>query len=67
MVSTLQAGKITALAVNPKNASVLYATVWEGGGVHKSTDGGVTWLPSSNGFLSLNRSNESTEQPFPML
>jgi photosystem II stability/assembly factor-like uncharacterized protein len=50
--------------IDPSNPDVIYATLWEarqgpwengawggsGGGVFKSTDGGTTWKPLTNGF-----------------
>ena len=50
--------------IDPSNPDIVYATMWEaqqgpwengawtgnGGGVFKSTDGGTTWKPLTNGF-----------------
>ena len=40
-------GWVTSVALDPKNASVLYATYGNFGGTHvyRSTDGGATWSP----------------------
>lgn len=44
------------LAVDPKNASVVYVGVNDGkGGVAKSTDGGATWKPLTEGLPSYGR------------
>jgi photosystem II stability/assembly factor-like uncharacterized protein len=46
------AGWMTALAVDPRNANVVY-TGAAGGGVWKTTDGGVHWAPLTDGQPSL--------------
>ncbi|HEV2423429.1 MAG TPA: hypothetical protein VGZ29_01230 [Terriglobia bacterium] len=45
-------GRVTALAVDPTNASTIYAGGAEGG-VWKSTNGGTTWTPMSDTQASL--------------
>ncbi len=45
-------GRATALAVDPRNANVVYLGGAEGG-VWKTTDGGVTWLPLTDSQPSL--------------
>ncbi|HEV2210504.1 MAG TPA: hypothetical protein VG167_17150, partial [Verrucomicrobiae bacterium] len=45
-------GRITALAVDPTNSSVIYLGGAEGG-VWKSTDGGTTWIPLTDNQPSL--------------
>jgi len=41
---------ITALAVDPTDASTIYAGIEQDGGVVKSSDGGATFAPSRNGL-----------------
>jgi uncharacterized repeat protein (TIGR01451 family) len=60
------AGRITALAVDPTNPSVVYAGAAEGG-VWKTTDGGVHWTPLTDaqpslavGSIAIDPSNHST-------
>lgn len=45
-------GRVTALAVDPRNSGVVYLGGAEGG-VWKTTDGGVTWLPLTDNQASL--------------
>ena len=45
-------GRITALAVDPRNAQVAYAGGAEGG-IWKTTDGGMHWLPLTDNQISL--------------
>ncbi len=45
-------GRTNALAYNPTNPSIAYAGA-AGGGVWKTTDGGVTWTPLSDGWTAL--------------
>jgi photosystem II stability/assembly factor-like uncharacterized protein len=45
-------GRVTALAVDPTNASVVYAGGADGG-VWKTTDGGTTWTPLTDSQVSL--------------
>jgi len=45
-------GRITALAVDPTNSSIVYAGGAQGG-VWKSTDGGVSWTPKTDSQASL--------------
>ncbi|MBZ5522601.1 MAG: hypothetical protein LAP21_10220 [Acidobacteriia bacterium] len=45
-------GRVTALAVDPRNANVVYLGGAEGG-VWKTTDGGTTWLPLTDAQPSL--------------
>ncbi|HEX9941850.1 MAG TPA: hypothetical protein VGG03_07530, partial [Thermoanaerobaculia bacterium] len=42
-------GTVTALAVDPVNAQVVYAGTF-GGGLFKSLDAGETWMPASRGL-----------------
>jgi len=46
------AGRVAALAVDPTNANVVYAGA-AGGGVWKTTDGGVHWTPLTDAQPSL--------------
>lgn len=45
-------GRVTALAVDPTNSSIVYLGGAEGG-VWKSTDGGATWIPLTDNQPSL--------------
>jgi len=45
-------GRNRAIVINPTNTSIMYQAA-AGGGVWKSTDGGVTWNPISDEFASL--------------
>ena len=45
-------GQVNALAVDPRNSSVLYLGT-DGGGVWKTTDGGQTWIPLTDDQPSL--------------
>jgi photosystem II stability/assembly factor-like uncharacterized protein len=45
-------GRITAMAANPSNPNIVYAGAALGG-IFKSTDGGVNWLPISDAVPSL--------------
>jgi hypothetical protein len=45
-------GRVLALAVDPTNANVVYAGS-DGGGVWKTTDGGLSWAPKADGQPSL--------------
>jgi photosystem II stability/assembly factor-like uncharacterized protein len=47
--------KISALAIDPRNPSVIYAGTgfksnYDGHGIYKSTDGGLNWKPINNGL-----------------
>jgi len=60
------AGRITALAVDPTNANVVYAGAADGG-VWKTTDGGIHWAPLTDtqpslavGSIAIDPSNHST-------
>ncbi len=48
----VSAGRVTALAVDPENPKIVYAGGAEGG-VWKTTDGGATWVPLTDGQPSL--------------
>src|SRR6266436_8629786 len=48
----ITAGRVAALAVDPSNANVVYAGA-AGGGVWKTTDGGVHWTPLTDAQPSL--------------
>src|SRR5579871_5660404 len=50
--SPYAAGRVTALAVDPRNASVAYLGA-AGGGVWKTTDGGQNWQPLTDDQASL--------------
>jgi photosystem II stability/assembly factor-like uncharacterized protein len=59
----VSAGRVTALAVDPRNANVVYAGAAEGG-VWKTVDGGQNWTPLTDdqpalsvGSLALDPSN----------
>ncbi|MBN1661036.1 MAG: hypothetical protein JXA93_21755 [Anaerolineae bacterium] len=43
---------VAAVAVEPANGQVVYAATW-GGGVYKSSDGGISWVASNNGLGDL--------------
>ncbi len=45
-------GRVTALAVDPTNANVIYAGGADGG-VWKTTNGGTNWTPLTDGEVSL--------------
>ena len=45
-------GRITAIAIHPKNPSTIYTGVAQGG-IWKTTDGGNQWIPTSDNVLSL--------------
>ncbi|MGH2829448.1 MAG: WD40/YVTN/BNR-like repeat-containing protein, partial [Actinomycetota bacterium] len=50
-VHTPGASEIRALAVNPKNANVVYAGSWDAnGGIFKTVDGGQTWAAAAEGI-----------------
>ena len=49
---THHSGQVNALAVDPRNPSVVYLGA-AGGGVWKSTDGGQTWVPLTDNQPSL--------------
>jgi uncharacterized repeat protein (TIGR01451 family) len=60
------AGRIAALAVDPTDSNVVYAGA-AGGGVWKTTDGGVHWIPLTDtqpslavGSIAIDPSNHST-------
>lgn len=60
------AGRVTALAVDPTNANVVYAGAADGG-VWKTTDGGIHWTPLTDtqpslavGSIAIDPSNHST-------
>ena len=46
------AGRVTAIAVDPRDKDTVYAGVSEGG-VWKSTNGGQSWAPLTDGELSM--------------
>lgn len=46
-------GSIVCLAISPSNPNIMYAGTW-GAGVHRSTDGGITWKQVNQGLPSLN-------------
>jgi hypothetical protein len=45
-------GRIAAIATDPTNANIIYVAAW-GGGVWKTTDGGTTWTPLTDGQATL--------------
>jgi hypothetical protein len=45
-------GRIAAIATDPTNANIIYVGAW-GGGVWKTTDGGSTWTPLTDGQATL--------------
>ena len=48
----VSAGRVSAIALDPRNSNVVYIGAAEGG-VWKTTDGGVTWIPLTDGQASL--------------
>jgi len=61
---SVSAGRVTALVVDPRSATTVYAGTAEGG-VWKTVDGGSNWLPltdsqQSLGSLALDPSNPDT-------
>src|SRR5260370_6722276 len=59
-------GRVTGLAIDPRDANVVYAATG-GGGVWKTTDGGATWSPLTDtqpslviGAIALDPSNPDT-------
>ena len=58
------AGRVSSLAVDPTNSSVIYRGT-AGGGLWKSTDGGTTWTPltDSLGNLSIGAVAVAPSQP----
>jgi uncharacterized protein (TIGR03437 family) len=48
----VSAGRVTALAVDPRNSQVVYAGAAEGG-VWKTLDGGNTWMPLTDQQVTL--------------
>jgi photosystem II stability/assembly factor-like uncharacterized protein len=54
-------GNVVVIAPDPNNANIVYAGTW-GAGVLKSTDGGLSWLPSRGGLWNL-RINSLTVDP----
>lgn len=63
--NTLVSGRITAIAIDPQNTSVIYAGAADGG-VWKSVNGGTNWAPLtdqqnslSTGSIELDPSNSS--------
>lgn len=51
-ISTQAAGRISSIAIHPTNRDVLYIGAAQGG-VWKSTDGGTSWVPLTDGECSL--------------
>ncbi|HEY2799449.1 MAG TPA: hypothetical protein VGI85_02560 [Chthoniobacterales bacterium] len=45
-------GRVSAIAVHPTNANIVYVGT-ANGGLYRSTDGGATWTPLMDGALSL--------------
>jgi len=50
-------GTVTALAVDPVDSRIVYATTQKGEGVFKSRDGGQTWSPSGAGLPKIPGNN----------
>jgi uncharacterized protein (TIGR03437 family) len=46
------AGRVNSIAIDPNNSNILYIGAAEGG-VWKSTDGGNTWMPLTDGQASM--------------
>jgi photosystem II stability/assembly factor-like uncharacterized protein len=66
LVGAKEAGRVTALAVDPRNSDVVFLGGAEGG-IWKTTDGGTTWTPLTDsqpslsmGALALDPSNPDT-------
>jgi photosystem II stability/assembly factor-like uncharacterized protein len=51
-IATAATGRISTIAVHPTNPAILYVGGAQGG-VWKSSDGGATWAPTSDGECSL--------------
>ncbi|MCX6257150.1 MAG: discoidin domain-containing protein [Bacteroidia bacterium] len=45
-------GGVTAIAIDPENSDIVYAAA--GNEVHKTTDGGLTWVPLPSGSVLFN-------------
>jgi photosystem II stability/assembly factor-like uncharacterized protein len=48
----LVSGRVTAIVVDPTNSNIIYAAAAQGG-VWKTSDGGVTWVPQNDNNVSL--------------
>jgi photosystem II stability/assembly factor-like uncharacterized protein len=48
----IQRDRVTSLQMDPEDNDILYAATLNGG-VYKSINGGVSWLPTNNGINSL--------------
>ena len=51
-VEVAVSGRVTAIAVDPANANLVYVGTAQGG-VYRSSDGGSTWMPLMDSALSL--------------
>lgn len=51
-VSTAVSGRVSAIAVDPTDANIVYAGAAQGG-VYRSLDGGTTWTPLMDNALTL--------------
>jgi photosystem II stability/assembly factor-like uncharacterized protein len=65
---TESSGRVTALAVDPRDSNVVYAGP-QGGGVWKTTNGGVSWIPITDAvggggfaitFITIDPNNPDT-------
>jgi uncharacterized protein (TIGR03437 family) len=50
--TSVTSGRVTAIAIDPRNSNVLYIGAAEGG-VWKTTDGGLNWKPLTDDQVSL--------------
>jgi photosystem II stability/assembly factor-like uncharacterized protein len=44
--------RVTTMAINPQNSSIMYVGT-RGDGILKTTDGGITWHPANNGIPAM--------------
>ena len=57
-------GRVTSIAIDPRNGNVAYAAAAQGG-VWRSADGGSTWAPLTEGLSSLASGAVALDPQFP--